>query len=160
RLYGDLQYRRRRRHRLYRAAIARRAGAAVENTQSATGVAAERNSQPVSDADPPATLSLAHITRPPRIEAIGKPPLLLLLHGVGSNERDLFSFAGLLDPRFRVVSLRAPLVRGPESFAWFDVRFLPEGFAINAEHLRASRDHIARVIGEAVAAYDTDAERV
>lgn len=114
----------------------------------------------MTDADPSATLSLAHLSRPPRAATTGKPPLLLLLHGVGSNERDLFGFAGLLDPRFRVVSLRAPLVRGPESFAWFDVRFLPEGFAINAEHLRASRDHIARVIGEAVAAYDTDAERV
>ena len=102
------------------------------------------------------TLSLAHLTRPPRATTSGKPPLLVLLHGVGSNERDLFSFANLLDPRFRVISLRAPLVRGPQSFAWFDVQFLPNGFAINADHLRASRDQIAQVIDEAVAAYDAD----
>lgn len=117
----------------------------------------------MSDAGAPSTLSLVHLTRPPRDSAPGapeKPPLLLLLHGVGSNERDLFSLAGLLDPRFRIVSLRAPLVHGPDSFAWFDVQFLPSGNVINAEQLRASRDLIARVIGEAVAAYDADAARV
>lgn len=109
------------------------------------------------------TLSLVHLTRPPRDSASGasgKPPLLLLLHGVGSNERDLFGLAGQLDPRFRIVSLRAPLVRGPDSFAWFDVQFLPSGNVINPDQLRASRDLVAQVIGEAVSAYDADAERV
>jgi phospholipase/carboxylesterase len=105
-------------------------------------------------------LSLVHLVRPPRAESDGKPPLLLQLHGVGSNERDLFGFAELLDPRFLVLSLRAPLVRGPESFAWFNVEFLPVGFKIEPEQLRASRDAIVRFIGEAVDAYDADAERV
>lgn len=116
----------------------------------------------MSAAGSPPTLSLVHLTRPPRgaSGSSGKPPLLLLLHGVGSNERDLFSLSDVLDPRFRIVSLRAPLERGPNSFAWFDVQFLPSGNVINSDQLRASRDRIAQVIGEAVAAYDTDAERV
>jgi phospholipase/carboxylesterase len=114
-----------------------------------------------SDAgDAPAALSLAHLTRAPGAASAGKPPLLLLLHGVGSNERDLFSFADALDPRFRVLSLRAPLVRGPDSFAWFNVQFLPQGFAIDPDQLRESRDRILTFIGEAVEAYDADAERV
>ena len=35
-----------------------------------------------------AALSLHHITRPPVIAGEGKPPLILLMHGIGSNEED------------------------------------------------------------------------
>ncbi|HEY7123451.1 MAG TPA: phospholipase [Ktedonobacterales bacterium] len=108
----------------------------------------------------PKDLSLVHMVRAPRAPIEGKPPLLLQLHGVGSNERDLFSFAELLDPRLLVLSLRAPLVRGPDSFAWFNVEFLPAGFKIDPEQLRASRDKIVQFISEAVQAYDADPERV
>src|SRR5690242_9130264 len=71
-----------------------------------------------------------------------KSPLLLLLHGVGANERDLFSLAPELDPRLRILSLRAPLTRGPNSYAWFTVAFLPAGFKIAPEQLDASRQRV------------------
>lgn len=48
-------------------------------------------------------------------------PLLLLLHGVGSNEHDLFSFAHLLPERFTVASLRGPLPWLNGGAAWFDL---------------------------------------
>ncbi len=105
-------------------------------------------------------LSLDYLTRPPQAESAGKPPLLLQLHGIGSNERDLFSFADRLDPRFRVLSLRAPRVLGPESFAWFEVTFHPQGNVANVEQLRESREGLLQFIQEAVAAYDADPERV
>ncbi|WP_426302724.1 alpha/beta hydrolase [Arthrobacter sp. R-11] len=50
-------------------------------------------------------------------ERAGKP-LLVLLHGYGSNEADLFSLAGLLPEEFVVASLRAPIPMGP-GFTWF-----------------------------------------
>jgi phospholipase/carboxylesterase len=105
-------------------------------------------------------LSLVHLVRPPQTDVEGQPPLLIQLHGIGSNERDLFSFADLLDPRFLVLSVRAPLVLGPGSFAWFHVDFLPQGYVINAEELRASHETIIRFINEATRAYQTDPERV
>lgn len=107
-------------------------------------------------------LSLVHLTRPP--EALpppgARPPLLALLHGVGSNERDLFRLAPRLDARFVVLSLRAPLMRGPESFAWFFAEHTPQGTVIAPEQIMASRDHIARFLGEAVEAYAADPARV
>ena len=109
---------------------------------------------------PTPRLPLAHLARPPRTDSPGKPPLLILLHGVGSNERDLFSFADFLDPRFQVISVRAPLVRGPDAFAWFEVQFLPNGFAINPEQLRQSRDRLLELIPAAVEAYGANPERV
>ncbi|WP_120519705.1 alpha/beta hydrolase [Arthrobacter celericrescens] len=50
-------------------------------------------------------------------ERAGKP-LLVLLHGYGSNEADLFSLAGMLPEGFVVASLRAPIPTGP-GFTWF-----------------------------------------
>jgi phospholipase/carboxylesterase len=114
----------------------------------------------VSATVPNGELPLVHLSRPPQIASVGKPPLLIQLHGVGSNERDLFGFADLLDPRLQVVSVRAPLVRGPDAFAWFDVQRLPTGFLIDPEQLRASRDRLLGFIPAAVAAYGSDSERV
>ena len=57
------------------------------------------------------SLPLYHIASLPRREPPPgqRAPLLLLLHGIGSNEQDLFGLVPYLDPRFFVVSLRAPL---------------------------------------------------
>lgn len=46
-------------------------------------------------------------------------PLLLLLHGYGSHERDLFDLSADVDPRFHVVSARAPLALSWGGFAWY-----------------------------------------
>lgn len=116
----------------------------------------------MSNPTPAEGLPLVHLVRPPLVAppAGEKPPLLSLAHGVGSNERDLFSFAQELDPRFVVVSARAPLTRGPDSYAWFDVRFLPQGFAINPQHLDTSRKVYAEFLSAAASAYEADPKRI
>lgn len=50
-------------------------------------------------------------------------PLLILLHGYGSNETDLFSFASLIPSAYHVVSLQAPLSLGTTGYAWFPIHF-------------------------------------
>ena len=52
------------------------------------------------------TFSLFHHVAPPKGGLESKPPLLLLLHGYGANEDDLFSLAPYLDGRFMIVSAR------------------------------------------------------
>lgn len=49
-------------------------------------------------------------------------PLLLLLHGYGSNEADLFSLTSYIPSTYHVVSLQAPIAMG-EGFAWFPIHF-------------------------------------
>ncbi|MFQ3182177.1 MAG: phospholipase/carboxylesterase, partial [Polaribacter sp.] len=58
---------------------------------------------------------LKYIIRTPKIAA-EKPPLLILLHGYGSNEQDLFSFAEELPDDLLVVSAQAPLSMGSGSY--------------------------------------------
>lgn len=101
----------------------------------------------------PAPLSLVHRLRRP-VTPNGQPPLLLLLHGVGSNEDDLFGLESELDTRFVVVSARGPYTLGPGSYAWFQVRFGPEGPIINPQQAEASRKALLKFVDEAVAAYD------
>jgi phospholipase/carboxylesterase len=70
--------------------------------------------------------SLSYLHRPAAHDA-SQPWLLVLLHGVGSNERDLFGLAPYVPPAFHVVSLRAPHGMGPGQFAWFQFSVLPDG---------------------------------
>ena len=105
------------------------------------------------------TLSLVHLVRQPKKEA-GTPPLLMLLHGIGSNEHDLYGLAPFLDERFLVISVRAPNTLGPGSYAWFEVDFTAQGPVINPEQAEISRKTLITLLNEAVTSYGADPERV
>lgn len=106
-------------------------------------------------------LLLTHRYQAPRRPSAGKPPLLILLHGIGSNERDLFGLANELDERFAVVSARAPHTRFEGSYAWFEVQVGGGGqFVIDEIMWRQSLSALVEFIGEAVEAYEADPARV
>jgi phospholipase/carboxylesterase len=104
-------------------------------------------------------LSLVHRIYDPAPSS-ARPPLLLLLHGVGSNEDDLITLAPYLDRRFFVVSARAPYTLAPGAYAWFHVAFTPDGPSIDAEEAERSRVALLAFINELLTAYQLDAERV
>jgi len=106
-----------------------------------------------------ATFSLSHLIRPPAVAAPA-PPLLLLLHGVGSHEGDLMGLAPALDPRFYVVSARAPITLAPGAYAWFHVEFAPTGPVINPQEAEASRITLLRFIDEVIQHYGVDAKQI
>lgn len=104
-------------------------------------------------------LSLTYLVRPP-VAAGDAPPLLLLLHGLGSNEGDLFGLADAMDGRFVVVAPRAPLTRGRGSYLWFPVNFTARGPEHDEAIAARSLDALVRFMGEATAAFGADAGRV
>src|SRR5690606_18919359 len=67
-------------------------------------------------------LSLYHLVREPKVKK-EKNPLLLLLHGYGSNDADLFSFASELPDEYYVISARAPYDLMYGSYAWYAIDF-------------------------------------
>ena len=105
------------------------------------------------------TLPLVHLVRQPIIEA-GTPPLLLLLHGIGSNEHDLYGLAPFLDKRFLIISVRAPNKLGPGSYAWFEVDFTPQGPVIKPEQAESSHKTLIIFLKEAITAYGADPKQV
>lgn len=50
-------------------------------------------------------------------------PVLFLLHGYGSHEEDLFSFANYLPEEYLIISLRAPLNLSFGGYAWYSIHF-------------------------------------
>ncbi len=106
-------------------------------------------------------LSLAHLVQEPTQKTDGgKPPLLVLLHGVGSNEQDLFALASYADPRFFVISARAPLVLGPGAYGWYRVQFTEHGPQHDPAEAEGGRTAAAAFVREALTAYDLDPQRV
>jgi phospholipase/carboxylesterase len=98
-------------------------------------------------------LSLEYLVREPKI-ILDKNPLLLLIHGYGSNEEDLFSFATELPDEYYIVSARAPFNLQYGSYAWYAINFDADQnkFSDN-EQARISRDLIAKFIDELVVNY-------
>lgn len=48
-------------------------------------------------------------------------PTLIMLHGRGADEHDLFGLKSYLDPRLEIYSLRAPFEFDWGGYAWFDL---------------------------------------
>ncbi|WP_396188879.1 alpha/beta hydrolase [Flavobacterium sp.] len=68
-------------------------------------------------------MSLHYLVREPKIK-LEKNPALVLLHGYGSNEEDLFSFASELPEDHYVISVQAPYaLQGGFGYAWYAIYF-------------------------------------
>ena len=105
-------------------------------------------------------LSLEFKIREPKVK-LDKNPLLLLLHGYGSNEADLFSFAEELPENYYIISARAPYDMQYGSYAWYAINFDADQnkFSDN-EQAKTSRDLIAKFIDELIQTYPIDANKV
>jgi phospholipase/carboxylesterase len=105
-------------------------------------------------------LSLEYKIREPKV-ILDKNPLILLLHGYGSNEADLFSFADELPDEYYIISARAPYDLQYGSYAWYSINFDADQnkFSDN-DQARISRDTIAGFIDELVANYPIDTNDV
>ncbi|MFY0481273.1 alpha/beta hydrolase [Flavobacterium sp. PLA-1-15] len=106
------------------------------------------------------SLSLYHLIREPKVK-LDKNPLILLLHGYGSNEQDLFSFASELPEEYFIISARAPYDLQYGSYAWYAINFdADENKFSDHDQARTSRDIIANFIDELIENYPIDKENV
>lgn len=99
---------------------------------------------------------LHYIKREPKT-ASKNPPLLILLHGYGSNEQDLFSFAEELPDEFLIISAQAPYEMGYGGYAWYAINFdAQNGKFSDLEQARESIKKIASFIDEIKEKYNTN----
>lgn len=105
-------------------------------------------------------MSLYHLVKEPKVK-LDKNPALILLHGYGSNEEDLFSFASELPEEYYVISVRAPYDLMYGSYAWYAINFdANENKFSDLDQARSSRDLIVNFIDECITKYAIDAENV
>lgn len=102
---------------------------------------------------------LHYIVRIPKITS-ENPPLLILLHGYGSNEEDLFSFAEELPDELLIVSPQAPLSMGFGSHAWYTINFDEiNGKSSDLTEAKQSIDKIALFIDEIRKKYNSNPDK-
>ncbi len=91
---------------------------------------------------------IQYLVREPKIIK-EKNPLLLLLHGYGSNEEDLFAFASELPENYYVVSARAPYDLQPYGHAWYAINFdADQNKFTDNEQAIESRDLITKFLNQ------------
>tara|TARA_B100000809_G_scaffold95005_1_gene93651 strand:+ start:8877 stop:9518 length:642 start_codon:yes stop_codon:yes gene_type:complete len=95
------------------------------------------------------TTTLQYVEKLPHTTSDSPAPLLILVHGYGSNEMDLFSFADELPDSLHIVSIRAPHELGHNSFAWYSINFdADQNKFSDLEEARVSLDLISTFIDE------------
>lgn len=82
-------------------------------------------------------MDLQYLVREPQ-NINSKTPLLILLHGYGSNEEDLFSFTPTLPENWLVVSFRAPFSTQYGGFSWYDIDLINIENRINIPQAKES----------------------
>ncbi|WP_299233901.1 alpha/beta hydrolase [Natronomonas sp.] len=107
-------------------------------------------------------LPLVHASRPGTVES--NAPAVVLIHGRGTNERDLLPIGAQLPEELHVLSVRAPQpMDGPDSYTWYDLDLSGGGLHASqpdAEGFRRSLDLVHEFVEAATAAYDLDPERI
>lgn len=99
-----------------------------------------------------------HLLRP-ATPSNKEPILLLLFHGYGSNEADLFALERFLPPEAIVLSFQAPLLLGEEQYAWFPLDWSGERPTSRIEDVQKGREEVRARIAFARARYGISAER-
>lgn len=105
-------------------------------------------------------LSLAYLLKEPNVKTDEKPRLLLLIHGFGSNEQDLFSFAPELPENFFIASVRAPRTLQFGGYGWYDINFMDAQKFNDVEQAKESMVSIRKFIQECIDKHDLNSEEV
>ena len=90
-----------------------------------------------------------------------KSPVIIMLHGYGSDENDLFSFATELPLEYTIISLKAPYAMQPYGNAWYAIHFdnVDGKWSDDAQAIE-SRDLVAKCIDEIIEKYEVDPNNV
>ncbi len=99
-------------------------------------------------------LSLRYNYAPPASRrADGTNPLLVMAHGYGADENDLFSRAGEFPAVFHVVAPRAPLDLPYGGAAWYSLDFQGNRMISDIPQAVAARERLAEFVAEAARKY-------
>ncbi|WP_299128818.1 alpha/beta fold hydrolase [uncultured Winogradskyella sp.] len=102
---------------------------------------------------------LNYITRASSLKE--NAPLLIMCHGYGSDENDLFSFAPELTDELFIISLQAPYPMQPYGNAWYAINFdAVNGKWSDDEQAKQSVNLISEFIDYACSTYPVDSKNV
>ena len=89
-----------------------------------------------------------------------KSPLIILIHGYGSNEKDLFSLIDYLPKAAYIISLRGPIELFNNSYAWYDIYVDANNKFYDHEGAKKIRDELSKFIDEIIKHPNIDSENI
>ncbi len=104
-------------------------------------------------------LSLEYVLRRPAVDT-KEPPVLILLHGYGSNESDLFGLSTTLPPSLLVISARAPYVLSESQYAWFSLDFSTGKPVGDSKEAEQSRLQLKKFVDEVAETFMVDRTQI
>lgn len=104
-------------------------------------------------------LSLMYRVRLP-LDKSPNPPAIILLHGYGSNEADLFALKDFLPPAYLIISARAPRSLSDNAWQWFRMENKNGAREAQQADVTESSRLLKAFIGEISQKYKTDAVTV
>ena len=105
------------------------------------------------------TLALSCLVRKP-VGNSPHPPLVILLHGYGSNEADLYALAEKLPVEFLVISARAPHTLSLGQYAWYALDYSSGEAVHNETEAEESRLLLRRFIDQVCKEFPVDTKRI
>lgn len=94
-------------------------------------------------------LPLPYKWRQPKVR-LRKPPMLVLLHGLGISETDFLNMVSGFDDRFLIVSLSSPFPQSSGTTAWFNMERVGGTAFINSIEAEYSRKEVIKFVSEAI----------
>jgi phospholipase/carboxylesterase len=90
----------------------------------------------------------------------GDVPILILLHGFGSNEKDLFELAKGVSEEWMVVSVRGLHRIQENGYCWYDVKMVDGKITIDINELLHSKREIEKFTGDLLNKYKINGRRI
>lgn len=105
------------------------------------------------------TTVLKYVVRQPKVPT-QNPELIILLHGFGGNEKNLFQLADQLPAEALIVSARGPITVSEGSYAWVYVNLSTGNRVIDPADVDQVRNLLIRFIGELKSIFTFDTTKV
>ena len=104
-------------------------------------------------------LALKYLVQLPSEKSV-HPPLLILLHGYGSDEKDLFELRNFLPKNYIIIAARAPYELSGGGYQWYEMTNVNGIHDGKPAELANSRKLIREFISQAIAKYSADPKHV
>ncbi|NEX11510.1 phospholipase [Prosthecochloris sp. ZM] len=86
--------------------------------------------------------------------------IIVMLHGYGSNEKDLIQLTPYLGSNLHAISARAPLQLDMEMYGWFPIEFTPEGITVDYPAAREASNRLNAFLHAIIDHYQPKHSRV
>lgn len=108
----------------------------------------------------PIEVSLKHEVRLSKSDNPSNDPILVLLHGYGSNEKDLFTFVQYLPENLTLITPQAPIILYENQHAWYNINIDEGSSRYDFNEVKKAKTTILKFVQEVKSKYDLKSKKI